>query len=102
MKKRKIVPLLLAASLFAALLPAHALAADATTVKTEAELRSAVENASGATTIKLGENIYLEATLRVEAGQDITLDLNGLLSPCIKTKEPGAACMPSITTGPLR
>ena len=77
MKKRKIVPLLLAASLFAALLPAHALAADATTVKTEAELRSAVENASGATTIKLGENIYLEATLRVEAGQDITLDLNG-------------------------
>ena len=77
MKKRKIVPLLLAASLFAALLPAHALAADAKTVKTEAELRSAVENASGATTIKLGENIYLEATLRVEAGQDITLDLNG-------------------------
>ena len=77
MKKRKIVSLLLAASLFAALLPAHALAADAKTVKTEAELRSAVEDASGATTIKLGENIYLEATLRVEAGQDITLDLNG-------------------------
>lgn len=77
MKKRKIVPLLLAASLFAALLPAHALAADATTVKTEAELRAAVQNASGASTIQLGADIYLEATVQVEAGKSITLDLNG-------------------------
>lgn len=46
-------------------------------VTNEADLRTAVENATNATTIALSNDIQLTQTLNISAGKDITLDLNG-------------------------
>ena len=75
--KKRIVPMLLVTALLTMLLPAHALAANVTTVNTEAELRDAVAGASDAVTIELGADIYLQTTIVVEEGKNVTLDLKG-------------------------
>lgn len=69
--------MLLVTALLTMLLPAHALAANVTTVNTEAELRDAVAGASDAVTIELGADIYLQTTIVVEEGKNVTLDLKG-------------------------
>lgn len=73
---KKTICTLLTALLVLGMLAFTAFAAEAT-VSSADDLLAAVENADEATTIKLGAPIYLEETVEIPAGKDITLDLNG-------------------------
>ena len=46
-------------------------------VKTETDLKTAVADAQGATTITLGDDISLESEIEIPSGKDITIDLAG-------------------------
>jgi uncharacterized protein YraI len=76
LQTRRLLAACLALLLALAMTPVTALAGEAA-VSTEEELHKAVEDAGGATTILLQENLYLEKSVEIPAGKDITLDLNG-------------------------